>query len=99
MVPPANSLQGGPMTFPKCASVLAALALTALTLTTAPVQTANAHIAGKTMTTTSGLQISDSKVGTGGTPSPGEMCGMSSTGWLCENGVKGKKFDSSLDRN
>src|ERR1044072_6162235 len=99
MVPPANSLQGDPMTFPKCASVLAALALTALTLTTAPVQTANAQTAGKTMTTPSGLQIIDSKVGTGATPKPGQICVMHYTGWLYENGVKGKKFDSSVDRN
>jgi peptidylprolyl isomerase len=53
---------------------------------------------GKTMTTSSGLQITDSKVGTGTTPKPGQTCVMHYTGWLYENGAKGKKFDSSLDR-
>jgi FKBP-type peptidyl-prolyl cis-trans isomerase FkpA len=52
----------------------------------------------KTMTTASGLQITDNKVGTGATPQPGQTCVMHYTGWLYENGVKGKKFDSSVDR-
>ena len=51
------------------------------------------------MTTPSGLKIIDVKVGTGATPRPGQTCVMNYTGWLYENGVKGKKFDSSLDRN
>ena len=51
------------------------------------------------MTTASGLQITGSKVGTGATPKPGQTCVMHYTGWLYENGVKGKKFDSSVDRN
>jgi peptidylprolyl isomerase len=54
--------------------------------------------AAKTMTTASGLQIADSKVGTGATPQPGQTCVMHYTGWLYENGAKGKKFDSSVDR-
>jgi FKBP-type peptidyl-prolyl cis-trans isomerase len=54
---------------------------------------------GKTMTTASGLQIIDSKVGTGATPKPGQICVMHYTGWLYEDGKKGKKFDSSVDRN
>ena len=54
--------------------------------------------AAKTMTTASGLQIADSKVGTGATPKPGQTCVMHYTGWLYENGAKGKKFDSSVDR-
>jgi peptidylprolyl isomerase len=58
-----------------------------------------AQTAGKTMTTSSGLQIIDSKVGTGATPKPGQTCVMHYTGWLYENGQKGKKFDSSVDRN
>jgi peptidylprolyl isomerase len=55
--------------------------------------------AGKIMTTASGLQIIDSKVGTGASPKPGQICVMHYTGWLYEDGKKGKKFDSSVDRN
>jgi len=50
-------------------------------------------------TTASGLKIIDVKVGTGPTPRPGQTCVMNYTGWLYVNGAKGKKFDSSLDRN
>jgi len=57
-----------------------------------------AQAAGKPMTTPSGLQITDSKVGTGATPKAGQTCVMHYTGWLYENGVKGQKFDSSVDR-
>jgi peptidylprolyl isomerase len=51
-----------------------------------------------TMTTPSGLQITDTKVGTGAAPQRGQTCVMHYTGWLFENGAKGKKFDSSRDR-
>ena len=51
------------------------------------------------MTTASGLQIIDSNVGTGAAPKPGQICAMHYTGWLYEDGKKGKKFDSSVDRN
>src|SRR6185369_10084976 len=54
--------------------------------------------AKKTMTTASGLQITDTVVGTGATPQTGQTCVMHYTGWLYVNGVKGKKFDSSVDR-
>ena len=60
---------------------------------------AAAQTAGKTMTTASGLQIIDSTVGTGASPKPGQICVMHYTGWLYEDGKKGKKFDSSVDRN
>jgi peptidylprolyl isomerase len=60
--------------------------------------TASKAQAAKTMTTASGLQITDSKVGTGATPKPGQTCVMHYTGWLYQNGAKGKKFDSSVDR-
>jgi len=53
---------------------------------------------GKPVTTPSGLQIIDSKVGTGPSPKTGQTCVMHYTGWLYENGAKGKKFDSSVDR-
>ena len=61
--------------------------------------TAMAQAKGKTMTTASGLKIEDSVVGTGASPTRGQTCVMHYTGWLYENGVKGKKFDSSVDRN
>jgi len=59
---------------------------------------ATAQPAGKKMTTPSGLQIEDTKVGTGATPKTGQTCVMHYAGWLYENGAKGKKFDSSVDR-
>ena len=48
--------------------------------------------------TSSGLKFQDLKVGDGPTPKEGQTCVMNYTGWLWENGEKGKKFDSSLDR-
>jgi peptidylprolyl isomerase len=54
--------------------------------------------AGKPMTTASGLQIIDTKVGTGASPKTGQTCVMHYTGWLYVNGAKGQKFDSSVDR-
>ena len=51
------------------------------------------------MTTSSGLQIIEVTEGTGATPKKGQTCVMHYTGWLYENGQKGKKFDSSVDRN
>jgi len=60
---------------------------------------ASAQTAGKPMTTASGLQIIDSTVGTGASPKPGQTCVMHYTGWLYDNATKGKKFDSSVDRN
>jgi peptidylprolyl isomerase len=59
---------------------------------------AMAQAPGKTMTTPSGLQITDTKVGTGATPKTGQTCVMHYTGWLYQDGAKGKKFDSSVDR-
>ncbi len=50
------------------------------------------------MTTASGLTITDTKTGEGATPRTGQICVMHYTGWLYENGAKGKKFDSSVDR-
>ena len=59
---------------------------------------ATAQSPGKTMTTASGLQIADTKAGTGATPRTGQICVMHYTGWLYQNGAKGAKFDSSVDR-
>jgi peptidylprolyl isomerase len=44
------------------------------------------------------LKYTDTKVGTGAMPKPGQTCIMHYTGWLYQDGVKGKKFDSSVDR-
>ena len=58
-----------------------------------------AETTGQPMTTTaSGLQFTDSKVGEGASPKTGQTCVMHYTGWLYKDGVKGAKFDSSLDR-
>ena len=51
------------------------------------------------MTTASGLQITDTKVGEGPSPKPGQVCIMHYTGWIYKDGQKGDKFDSSVDRD
>src|SRR5512144_835584 len=48
--------------------------------------------------TSSGLQFEDTKPGTGASPKTGQTCVMHYTGWLWQNGQKGSKFDSSVDR-
>ena len=50
------------------------------------------------MTTPSGLKITDTQAGTGATPKTGQICVMHYTGWLYQDGKKGAKFDSSVDR-
>ena len=54
--------------------------------------------AAEEATTASGLKIIDTVAGTGATPATGQTCVMHYTGWLYENGKKGTKFDSSVDR-
>ena len=49
-------------------------------------------------TTSSGLQYEDSKPGEGASPQSGQTCVMHYTGWLVNDGKKGSKFDSSVDR-
>jgi peptidylprolyl isomerase len=51
----------------------------------------------KPVTTASGLQYIDTKVGTGASGA-GKTATVHYTGWLYQNGQKGKKFDSSVDR-
>lgn len=48
--------------------------------------------------TASGLEYEDTVVGTGASPAKGQRCSMHYTGWLWQNGAKGSKFDSSVDR-
>jgi peptidylprolyl isomerase len=82
------------MRFKSLMPVMLAAALAASVTTT----TSLAQTAGTTMTTPTGLQITDTKVGTGATPKTGQICVMHYTGWLYQNGAKGQKFDSSVDR-
>ena len=85
--------------FPHATALLALALVTALVgISAAAPSTAVAQGVGKPMTTPSGLQIMDSKIGTGPTPQPGQICVMHYTGWLYQDGAKGKKFDSSVDR-
>ena len=82
------------------AGALIALASIALAgIVPAGVHTATAQTVGKAVTMPSGLQITDTKVGTGASPRSGQTVTVHYTGWLYENGAKGKKFDSSVDRN
>jgi peptidylprolyl isomerase len=46
----------------------------------------------------SGLKFKDDVVGTGSEPKAGQSVRVHYTGWLDQNGQKGKKFDSSRDR-
>ena len=88
------------MRFSRRTFIQTACAAAAATVATpVAIRMASAQTAGKPMTTASGLQIIDSKVGTGASPKSGQTCVMHYTGWLYENGQKGKKFDSSVDRN
>jgi len=51
------------------------------------------------VTMSSGVQYHDEVPGTGPEPQPGQTVTVNYTGWLYEDGQKGTKFDSSLDRN
>lgn len=52
----------------------------------------------KMTTTPTGLKYDDTKPGTGAEAVKGKNVAVHYTGWLDNNGAKGKKFDSSLDR-
>ena len=82
--------------FPR--TTLAGLCLVMVSAAVLAAAPAMAQSPGKTMTTPSGLQITDSKVGAGATPKPGQTAVVHYTGWLYQDGAKGKKFDSSVDR-
>ena len=76
----------------------AALA-TALAATAGVMILSESADAQNAVTTPSGLRYIDTKVGTGASPRTGQTVVVNYTGWLYENGRKGAKFDSSLDRN
>ena len=72
----------------------ATLALTSLAAPPAPAQGA----LGKMTELADGLKYTDTTVGSGSEATPGHKVSVHYTGWLYENGAKGKKFDSSVDR-
>jgi FKBP-type peptidyl-prolyl cis-trans isomerase len=51
------------------------------------------------VTTESGLKYIDHKVGNVAVAHKGDTVEVHYTGWLYENGTRGEKFDSSLDRD
>jgi len=57
-----------------------------------------AYAAGKVTTMKSGLILEDVKVGVGAEAVAGKTVVVDYTGWLNENGKRGKKFDSSIGR-
>jgi peptidylprolyl isomerase len=78
-------------------TTLSLAAIVALALT-APRALADEKMEGKMQKTPSGLMWEDVTVGTGAQPKTGQTAVVHYTGWLWENGKKGKKFDSSVDR-
>ena len=79
-------------------AALAAAATLAIAAAMGLATPTTAQTKGTAVTTSTGLIITDSVVGAGASPKTGQVCVMHYTGWLYENGVKGKKFDSSVDR-
>ena len=60
--------------------------------------TGSAQMTASAATAAPSLQFTDTKLGTGVSPKPGHICIVLYTGWVYENGAKGAKFDSSVDR-
>jgi len=77
---------------------VAAAALLVLALAASADEKTDKKGQSKMVKTASGLQYEDTREGTGPQPKKGQTCSMHYTGWLWENGARGKKFDSSFDR-
>jgi FKBP-type peptidyl-prolyl cis-trans isomerase len=75
-------------------SVVGALALIVSSAAAQPVVTPKAQAEEKVVTTASGLQYVDLKVGTGAMAKAGDAAVVNYTGWLTD----GTKFDSSVGR-
>jgi FKBP-type peptidyl-prolyl cis-trans isomerase len=80
------------------AAALALLPLTAPHPAAAQSPAAQQGASGKMTELPSGLKYTDEKVGTGAEAKRGDKVTVHYTGWLYNNGQKGKKFDSSVDR-
>ena len=86
------------MKFIHLKGALAALVLVSLT-TLSPMAFGAADGApGKMTELANGLKYTDTNVGTGAEATKGHKVSVHYTGWLYNNGAKGAKFDSSLDR-
>ena len=72
--------------------------IAALAATVAAVGAATASATIMPVVTPGGTQVVDMKSGTGAVAVPGGMVAVQYTGWLWQDGMKGKKFDSSRDR-
>jgi peptidylprolyl isomerase len=85
--------------FPSAGALFALAIATAMAgCTGGTSDTGTSQMAANAATAAPDLQITDTKVGTGVSPKPGQTCIVHYTGWIYENGAKGKKFDSSVDR-
>jgi FKBP-type peptidyl-prolyl cis-trans isomerase len=62
----------------------------------APSQPTN-EVSNQMIALPGGLKYADIKVGDGATAAAGQKISVNYTGWLSDNGVKGRKFDSSFD--
>ncbi len=87
----AKAASEAPQTAPKAAKPAKPKAAKAKAKATKPQEP-------KMITTESGLKYVDSVVGTGAEPQRGQQCMVHYTGWLSDQGQRGKKFDSSVDR-
>jgi FKBP-type peptidyl-prolyl cis-trans isomerase len=85
--------------FMAAAAALALVSLTAPPLAVGQQPAAQQGATGKMTELPGGLKYTDTVVGTGAEAKRGEKVTVHYTGWLYNNGEKGKKFDSSLDRN
>jgi peptidylprolyl isomerase len=70
----------------------------ALAIIGATIMTDSSDAQPKPVVTSSGLQMIDTTAGSGASPKQGQTAVVHYTGWLYNNGTKGNKFDSSVDR-
>ena len=84
--------------FAAAGAVAVAAVLTGCSSSTTEAPVAAAQAEPATINYASGPRVADTKVGTGPFPKKGQICVMHYTGWLYQNGQRGAKFDSSLDR-
>jgi peptidylprolyl isomerase len=79
--------------------IAAGAAIATFSIVTASILTMTHDAAAQApVTTPSGLQMTDTQVGTGAQPKAGQTAVVHYTGYLFDKGAKGKKFDSSVDR-